>query len=68
MERAPTGRRTLEVPEAIRPALVAYAEGKAHESYFFETEEGGAHWSDWTWPMIRRICALAKDRRLPPRT
>jgi integrase len=58
--KTPAGRRTLEVPEAIRPALVACAEGKAAESYLFETEEGGAHWRDWIRHQVRRICGLAE--------
>jgi integrase len=54
------GRRTLEVPEAIRGALVACAEGKAGESYLFETEEGGPHWRDWIRKQVRRVCELAQ--------
>ena len=58
--KTPAGRRTLEVPEVVRLALVACAEGKAPESYLFEAEEGGAHWRDWIRKQVRRICGLAK--------
>jgi integrase len=53
------GRRTLEVPEVLRPHLVACAEGKATTSYLFETEAGGPHWRDWIRHNVRRICDLS---------
>lgn len=58
--KTPAGRRTLEVPEAIRLPLVACAEGKAAESHLFEAEEGGPHWRDWIRAQVRRICGLAE--------
>lgn len=58
--KTPAGRRTLEVPEALRALLVACCEGKAPASYLFETEDGKAHWRDWIIGNVRRICVLAK--------
>ena len=46
--KTPAGRRTLEVPEVLRPLLVECAEGKAPASYIVETEEGKSHWRYWT--------------------
>lgn len=40
----PAGRRTLEVPDVLRPLLLACAEGNSAERYLFECErphEGG---------------------------
>jgi integrase len=57
--KTPAGRRTLEVPEALRPHLLACTEGKAPTAYLFEAEAGGAHWRDWIRKNTRRICRLA---------
>lgn len=62
--KTPAGRRTLEVPEVLRPLLVACAEGKARESHLFETEEGKPHWRDWIIGNIRRICDAAEVPRV----
>ena len=44
------GRRTLEVPEVLRPYLVACCEGKRADQYIFETDEAKPHrpigWND----------------------
>lgn len=58
--KTPAGRRTLEVPDVLRPLLLACAEGKAGESYIFETEDGKAHWRDWIISNVHRICRIAK--------
>lgn len=58
--KTPAGRRTLEVPAVLRPLLVECTEGKAAQSYLFETEEGKPHWRDWIIHNVRRICDLAK--------
>lgn len=58
--KTPAGRRTLEVPEVLRPFLVASAKGKAPTSYLFEAESGEAHWRDWIRKNVRRICELAQ--------
>lgn len=62
--KTPAGRRTLEVPAVLRPLLVSCAEGKAPESYIFETEEGKPHWRDWIISNVHRICDLAKVPRV----
>jgi len=56
------GKRTLEVPEPLRPLLVARAEGKAPNDFIFPAEKGGAgrHWRDWVRKNVNRICKLAK--------
>ncbi len=54
------GRRTLEVPEVLRPLLVACCEGKEPERYVFEVEPGKPHWRDWIIGNVHRICTLAK--------
>jgi integrase len=62
--KTPAGRRTLEVPAVLRPLLLACAEGKAPDSYIFETEDGKAHWRDWIIHNVHRICDLAKVPRV----
>jgi integrase len=62
--KTPAGRRTLEVPEVLRPMLVACCEGKAPTAFIFETEAGGAHWRDWILHNVHRICDLAKVPRV----
>jgi integrase len=62
--KTPAGRRTLEVPDVLRPMLVACAEGKAAEAHLFETEEGKPHWRDWILGNVHRICDLAKVPRV----
>lgn len=58
------GRRTLEVPEVLRPYLVACAKDKAPERYIFEAEftDGASkpHWRDWIRDNVHRICGLAE--------
>lgn len=58
--KTPAGRRTLEVPDVLRPLLLSCVEGKAPASYIFETEEGKPHWRDWIIKNVRRVCGLAK--------
>jgi integrase len=48
------GRRTLEVPELLRPYLVALATGKQPGEALF-----GQHWRDWPRKWVRRICGKA---------
>ena len=62
--KTPAGRRTLEVPDVLRPLLVACAEGKAGDACLFETEEGKPHWRDWILHNVHRICNLAKVPRV----
>jgi integrase len=59
------GRRTLEVPEVLRPFLVECAEGKTSERYLFECERpheyglGKPHGRDWVLDQVHRVCQLA---------
>lgn len=48
------GRRTLQVPELLRPMLKALAEGKSPEAKLFEQ-----HWRDWVRKWVKRICEAA---------
>lgn len=48
------GRRTLQVPELLRPLLTALAEGKSPEAKLF-----GHHWRDWVRKWVKRICEAA---------
>jgi integrase len=48
------GRRTLQVPELIRPFLKDLAEGKAPDAKLF-----GHHWRDWVRKWVNRICDMA---------
>lgn len=58
--KTPAGRRTLEVPEVLRPLLVRAVKDKKPEAYIFEAEEEKPHWRDWIIKNVRRICRLAK--------
>lgn len=62
--KTPAGRRTLEVPDVLRPMLVACAEGKAGEAHLFETEEGKPHWRDSILDNVHRSCDLVKVPRV----
>lgn len=62
--KTPAGRRTLEVPQVLRPLLVACCEGKAAEAHLFETEAGKPHWRDWILGNVHRICDLVKVPRV----
>jgi integrase len=48
------GRRTLQVPELLRPLLKALAEGKSPDAKLF-----GYHWLDWVRKWVKRICDAA---------
>jgi len=62
--KTPAGRRTLEVPDVLRPFLVACAEGKAPEAHLLDKEEGKPHWRDWILGNVHRICDLANVPRV----
>lgn len=53
------GRRTLEVPEVLRPLLVASIDGKAPDAYVFAREDGGRRCRDWIRNNVQRVCELA---------
>ena len=50
------GRRTLQVPELLRPMLKALAEGKSPEAKLF-----GHHWRDWVRKWVKRICEAGAE-------
>jgi integrase len=63
--KTPAGRRTLEVPEVLRPMLLARCENKAQDRYIFEAElrDDGVsvpHWRDWILHNVHRICGAAE--------
>jgi len=63
--KTPAGRRTLEVPEVLRPMLLECAEGKEPDRYLFECDReqdpfGKPHVRDWVLDQVHRVCELAK--------
>ena len=48
------GRRTLEIPELLRPHLLRLAEGREPLELLF-----GAHWRDWPREWVQKICRAA---------
>jgi integrase len=48
------GRKTLQVPELLRPLLKELGEGKSPEAKLF-----GHHWRDWVRKWVKRICEAA---------
>lgn len=54
------GKRTLEVPEMLRPLLVRLARNRGAEEQLF-----GRHWRDWPRAWVKRICRAAD---VPPVT
>jgi integrase len=58
--KTPAGRRTLEVPETLRPLLVAACAGKGPDRYMFEQTRGAKpHRRSWLISQVHRICGLA---------
>jgi integrase len=49
--KTPAGRRTLEVPAALRPYLLRLAKDKLPTARLFE-----GHWRDWPRKWVQRIC------------
>lgn len=67
--KTPAGRRTLEVPDVLRPLLLTCAEGKTPERYLFEREReqdalGKPHVRDWVLDQVHRICDAANVPRV----
>lgn len=64
--KTPAGRRTLEVPEVLRPHLVRCCEGKAPDRYIFEASRpherglGKPHDRNWIRNQVRVVCDAAK--------
>ncbi len=59
--KSEAGRRTLEVPEELRPGLVARTEGRDGDEFLFPAKRGatGHHWRDWVTECSKDICKLA---------
>jgi len=53
------GKRTVKVPEELRPYLLQLCEGKKGNELLF-----GKHWRDWPREWVQRICGLAKVPRV----
>jgi integrase len=53
------GRRTIEIPEPLRPYLAKLAEDRKGKARLFWIPDG-EHWRDWPAEQVRRICKLAK--------
>lgn len=68
--KTPAGRRTLEVPEVLRPLLLACVEGKMPHRHIFECERtheiglAKPHGRDWVIDQVHRVCDLAKVPRV----
>jgi integrase len=63
--KTPAGRRTLEVPEILRPLLVAACEGKTPDRYLFEhARTAKPHRRSWLITQVHRICDLASTPEL----
>ena len=48
------GKRTLRIPEVLRPLMQRLAGNRAPEALLF-----GQHWRDWPREWVQRICAEA---------
>jgi integrase len=48
------GKRTLRVPEVLRPRLQRLANGQKPDALLF-----GKHWRDWPREWVQRLCELA---------
>lgn len=62
--KTPAGRRTLEVPEVLRPLLVRSTADKQPSAYLFEAEDGKPHWRDWILHNVHRVCDGAEVPRV----
>lgn len=68
--KTPAGRRTLEVPDVLRPLLDACATGKGADRHLFECQrpheiaKPKPHGRDWVIDQVHRICDLSKVPRV----
>ncbi len=62
--KTPAGRRTLEVPEVLRPLLVRSTADKQPDAYLFEADDGKPHWRDWILHNVHRVCDAAEVPRV----
>jgi integrase len=58
--KTPAGRRTLEVPEVLRPFLLSLADGKDDGRPLLEFKHGVPHNNAWVRKQVVRICKAAK--------
>lgn len=54
------GNRVLEVPELLRPILLACADGRATTAHLL-----GGHWRDWVTEWTHRLCSRAGVPQVP---
>lgn len=57
--KTPAGRRTLEVPDVLRPFLLSLTEGKDEHRPLFEASPGKAHPREWVRKVVHRVCDRA---------
>lgn len=66
--KTPAGRRTLEVPEVLRPFLLRCCAGKERDRYIFEASRphqlGKRHGRDWVRHSVHLICDAAEVPRV----
>lgn len=62
--KTPAGRRTLEVPEVLRPYLLRLAKNKHRDVPLFEAKPGIAHPREWVRKVVHRVCDKAKVPRV----
>lgn len=61
------GRRHLEVPEVLRPRLLALAEGRPATAYLFgESDVGGQPTRYWLHYHCKRLCSVARVPAVTP--
>lgn len=60
--KTPAGRRTLEVPDVLRPLLLARVIARRTDAPLFPAarSRSGFHDRDWPRAQVRRICEIAK--------
>jgi integrase len=58
--KTPAGRRTLEVPDVLRPHLLRLAADKKPDRYLLEFRPGVPHNNAWVRKQVVRICDLAE--------
>lgn len=58
--KTPAGRRTLEVPEVLRPLLLSLIEDRTPDRFLFELRPGRHRVNGWVRRQVHRICRAAK--------
>lgn len=65
--KTPAGRRRLEVPDALRPLLLARADGRPEDAFLLASRSRGEsrpHRRTWVIAQVHRICDLAEVQRV----